>query len=214
MLFKIADYFNTHSEQIIKQLGMHMKISLTALLIAAAVGIPCGYLASKSKVGESIVTTPFEMLRLVPSLALLIIMIPIIGTGVTPAVIAMVILATPPVLLNTIVGFNTVPEIMIEAARGIGMTDQEILCRVRIPLALPMILAGLRTGLIEVIASTTLAAKIGAGGLGEIIFTGLGLNRAELLLTGGTLVAALSLMAGMVFDGFTHRILSYKYTKK
>lgn len=207
----MAEYVNTHVDEIIRQLGEHLTVSLTALLIAAAIGIPFGYLASRSKAADDIVTAFFEMLRVVPSLALLIILIPYAGTGVTPAVMAMAALATPPILVNTIVGFRTIPEIIIEAAKGIGMSDQDIFYRIRIPMAIPMIFAGLRTALIEVIASTTLAAKIGAGGLGEIIFTGLGLNRTELLIVGGFLVAALSLLAGIIFDGITRMVLKYRY---
>lgn len=211
MLHKMAEYANTHVEEIIRQLGEHLTVSLTALLIAAAIGIPFGYLASRSKAADGIVTAFFEMLRVVPSLALLIILIPYVGTGVTPAVMAMAALATPPILVNTIIGFRTTPEMIIEAAKGIGMSNQDIFYRVRIPMAIPMIFAGLRTALIEVIASTTLAAKIGAGGLGEIIFTGLGLNRTELLIVGGFLVAALSLLAGIIFDGITRMVLKYRY---
>lgn len=211
MLHKMAEYVNTHVDEIIRQLGEHLTVSLTALLIAAAIGIPFGYLASRSKAADDIVTAFFEMLRVVPSLALLIILIPYAGTGVTPAVMAMAALATPPILVNTIVGFRTIPEMIIEAAKGIGMSDQDIFYRIRIPMAIPMIFAGLRTALIEVIASTTLAAKIGAGGLGEIIFTGLGLNRTELLIVGGFLVAALSLLAGIIFDGITRMVLKYRY---
>ena len=207
----MAEYANTHVEEIIRQLGEHLTVSLTALLIAAAIGIPFGYLASRSKAADGIVTAFFEMLRVVPSLALLIILIPYVGTGVTPAVMAMAALVTPPILVNTIIGFRTTPEMIIEAAKGIGMSDQDIFYRVRIPMAIPMIFAGLRIALIEVIASTTLAAKIGAGGLGEIIFTGLGLNRTELLIVGGFLVAALSLLAGIIFDGITRMVLKYRY---
>ena len=207
----MAEYVNTHVDEIIRQLGEHLTVSLTALLIAAAIGIPFGYLASRSKAADDIVTAFFEMLRVVPSLALLLILIPYAGTGVTPAVMAMAALATPPILVNTIVGFRTIPEMIIEAAKGIGMSDQDIFYRIRIPMAIPMIFAGLRTALIEVIASTTLAAKIGAGGLGEIIFTGLGLNRTELLIVGGFLVAALSLLAGIIFDGITRMVLKYRY---
>ena len=92
-----------------------------------------------------------------------------------------------------------------------GMTEKGILWKVRVPLAMPLILAGVRTALVEVIASAALAAKIGAGGLGEIIFTGLGLNRADLLLLGGLAVAALSLGCGGLFDLACRRILRYKY---
>ena len=92
-----------------------------------------------------------------------------------------------------------------------GMTDREILWKVRVPLALPMIFAGIRTALVEVIASAALAARIGAGGLGEVIFTGLGLNRMDLLVLGGILVAALSLLCGGLFDTLTRRLMPYRY---
>ena len=207
----MAEYISTHSVQLLSQTGTHIGISLFGLLAASLIGIPCGYLASGSGRREAILSAPFEMLRVVPSLALLILLIPVMGTGLAPAVTALTVLAVPPVLLNTIVGFKSVPDFMIESARGIGMTEKEILRKVRIPAALPLILAGMRTALVEVFASTTLAARIGAGGLGEIIFTGLGLNRTDLLVLGGALVAALSLAAGALFDLISRRLMKYKY---
>lgn len=211
MLQDMFTYLSVHMAEIAEQVGTHLGISLISLFVAALIGLPCGYLASKSVKWESAVTVPFEMLRVVPSLALLILLIPLIGTGVWPAVIALTILAIPPILLNTIAGFRLVPDFMVESASGIGMTEKEILRKVRIPQAMPMMLAGLRTALVEVVASATLAAKIGAGGLGEIIFTGLGLNRTDLLLLGGILVAILSLLCGLVFDRISQRVLKYKY---
>lgn len=211
MLQSIAEYVGTHGTQILIQTGTHVGISLFALMISAVIGIPCGYLASGSFRAESLVSAPFEMLRVVPSLALLILLMPVMGTGLAPAVTALTVLAIPPVLLNTIAGFRTVADYMIESARGIGMTEREILYKVRIPSAMPMMVAGLKTALVEVFASTTLAAKIGAGGLGEIIFTGLGLNRTDLLILGGFLVALLSLAAGGVFDLITRRMMKYKF---
>ena len=204
-------YISTHTDKLAEQILTHLGISLLSLAFAALIGIPCGYLASKSVKWERAVTIPFEVLRVVPSLALLILMIPLIGTGVWPAVIALTILAIPPILLNTIAGFRSVPEFMVESAQGIGMTDKEILMEVRLPSSMPLMLAGIRTALVEVIASATLAAKIGAGGLGEIIFTGLGLNRADLLVLGGLLVALLSILCGLIFDLITRKTLRYKY---
>ena len=201
MIQKITEYIATHPQQLAEQITAHIGISLFALFVAALIGIPCGCLAAKLQKGEAFLTAPFEMLRVVPSLAVLILLIPIMGTGVPPgvppAVTALTILAVPPVLLNTIVGFRTIPDFIIESARGIGMTEKELFWKVKIPYALPMILAGMRTALVEVVASTTLAAKIGAGGLGEIIFTGLGLYRMDLLVLGGGLVAVLSLASGI-----------------
>lgn len=208
---EMREYLAQNSTAILIQVRDHLLISLLALVIACVIGIPLGYLASKSEKSEKWISGPFQVLRVVPSLAILVLLIPVMGTGVPPALIALSILAIPPILLNTIVGFRDVPDFLIESARGIGMTDKQILRNVRIPQAMPMILSGVRTGLVEVIASATLAAKIGAGGLGEIIFTGLGLNRMDLLIIGGVAVAILSLGCGLIFDLISRRILRYKY---
>lgn len=204
-------YIATHTSQILAQTAAHTGISLFALAVACCIGIPCGYAASKSAKSETIISAPFEMLRVIPSLAFLVLLIPVLGTGTAPAVTALTILAVPPILLNTIVGFRTIPAFLLESARGIGMTERELLFKVKVPAALPMMLAGIRTSLVEVIASATLAAKIGAGGLGEIIFTGLGLNRTDLLILGGVLAAVLSLGSGWIFDAVSRRLLRYKY---
>ncbi len=207
---QMAEYFINNHTDILIQVRDHMTISLLALTIACVIGIPLGYLASKSGKGERFISGFFQILRVIPSLALLILLIPVMGTGIKPAVTALTVLAIPPVILNTTAGFQQVPDFMVECAEGIGMTASEQLWKVRVPLALPLIFAGVRTALVEVVASATLAAKIGAGGLGEIIFTGLGLNRPALLLIGGILVAALSLLCGGIFDLITGRVLRYK----
>ena len=160
-----------------------MWISLAALAAAVLIGVPCGYLAANSPGTEKWISAPFHVLRVIPSLAILVLLIPVAGTGALPAVIALTILAVPPVLLNTIVGFRDVPPFMTESAAGMGMTDKEILWKVRIPLA---------------------------GGLGEVIFTGLGLNRMDLLLLGGVLVAALSLLCGGLFDALARSLMPYR----
>ena len=208
---KMFAYIVTRGDSLLIQTATHLWISLAALTAAILVGVPCGYLAADLPGFEKWISAPFQVLRVIPSLAILVLLIPVAGTGALPAVIALTILAVPPVLLNTIVGFRDVPAFMTESAAGMGMTDREILWNVRIPLALPLIFAGIRTALVEVIASAALAARIGAGGLGEVIFTGLGLNRMDLLLLGGVLVAALSLLCGGLFDALTRHVLRYKY---
>ena len=170
-----------------------------ALLTAFVIGIPLGYLCVCRKKWERWITGAFQVLRIIPSVAILILLIPVMGTGVRPAMTALVLLAVPPILMNTAAGFSEVPAFMLETAEGLGMTERQMFWKVKVPLAMPMILTGMRTAAIEIIASATIAAKIGAGGLGGIILTGLGLNRTDLLLIGGISVALLSLAAGMVF---------------
>ena len=206
----MGEYIATHTGEILVQVRDHMLISLYALLIAVFIGVVAGYFASRSTSAEHMLNVPFSVLRVVPSLAILVLLIPVMGAGVRSAVTALTILAVPPVFLNTIVGFREVPDFIKESARGIGMTGRESLWKVEIPLAMPMILAGIRTAMTEVIASATLAAKTGGGGLGEIIFTGLGLNRSDLLWIGGILVAVLSLGSGILFDIGSRRIIRWK----
>ena len=207
----IVTYLMENKDAFLIQVRDHLVISLLALAIACLIGIPLGYLASKNPRSEKWISGPFQVLRVIPSLAILVLLIPVMGVGIAPALTALTILAIPPVLLNTTVAFKEVPSFMIECAQGIGMNDKQVLHKVRIPLAMPTILAGIRTSLVEVIASAALTAKIGAGGLGEIIFTGLGLNRMDLLVLGGVSVAILSLGCGLLFDLITRRILRYKY---
>ena len=213
MLQESLDYIQRNGSEIVVQILDHMKISLAALLIAMLIGVAGGYAASVSKRGEKWIMNLFQILRVIPSLAILVLLIPVMGVGMKPAVTALAILAIPPVLTNTCVGFLEVPPFMLESARGTGMTERELLVHVRLPLALPMILAGIRSALVEVIASAALAAKIGAGGLGEIIFTGLGLNRTDLLLIGGILTGALSLTSLGIFSLLCRVLMPYKYRR-
>lgn len=210
MFSQMMEYISTHWAEILVQIRDHVLISFLALLAASLIGTVCGYFASRSEKSERLISLPFSVLRVVPSLAILVLLIPVMGTGVRIAATALCILAIPPILLNTIVGFREVPDFMIESADGIGMNGRQSLWKVQVPLAMPMILAGVRTAMTEVIASATLAAKIGGGGLGEIIFTGLGLNRTDLLLIGGVLVALLSLGSGFLFDRCSKKILKWK----
>lgn len=211
MSYSILEYLKQNYIYLLVQVKDHLWLSFLSIFFAGVPGIILGYFASKSASRENLLSLPFQTLRVIPSLALLALFIPFFGTGIFPAVIALSILAVPPILLNTIVGFKEVPYFMIETAYGMGMTKKQTFWKVEIPLAAPIILAGVRTAIVEVIASATLAAKIGAGGLGETIFTGLGLNRADLLLIGGVSVAILSLGCGLLFDIFTKKILRYNY---
>ncbi len=199
LLEAIRGYFAANGGAFGSAVGEHLAVSAAALLAALLIAIPGGCFGVGNRGVRRTLLAIFQTLRIVPSLAVLLLLIPILGTGVKPAVVALTLLAIPPILLNTIAGLDAVPDFMLETAAGLGMTGGQAWRRVRLPLALPMIVAGARIAAIEIIASATLAAKIGAGGLGELIFTGLGLARTDLLLIGGAAVAVLSLLAGFLF---------------
>jgi osmoprotectant transport system permease protein len=137
-------------------------------------------------------------------------MIPLMGTGKTPALVALTILAVPPILINTIAGFAGIEASLYETARGMGMDEKQIFLKIEWPLALPLMLTGIRTSAVEVSASATIAAYIGAGGLGNIVFTGLGLNKAELLLIGGVSVAVISIGAELILGTVQNAVTKYQ----
>lgn len=127
-----------------------------------------------------------------------------------PALFALMILAIPPILINTFLGFNNIDKSVIESAEGMGMNKRELLFKIQFPLAMPLILTGIRTSSIEVIASATLASYIGAGGLGDFIFKGLVLNDTKLLIVGGGTVALLSIFSEIILFTFQQFITKYE----
>lgn len=188
----------------------HLKISGISVAVAILVGVPIGILSSKSLRLYNWFSGFFGLFRVIPSLAILVICIPIIGIGVFPSVVALSVLAIPPLIINTALGFRNLPPSVLETAVGMGMDKWRMFFTVKLPLAMPLILTGMRTAAVEVIASATLAAYIGAGGLGTIILTGLGLYRMDLLLLGGMSVAILSLSVDLFFSLLEIRVTSYR----
>ena len=200
MLNQITEYFYTDFGSYIKYVGEHVGISIEALIIALIIGVPAGYLCFKHRILKKYIIFIAQGLRVIPSLAVLFILIPLVGVSKLPALIALVFLAIPPILINTNLGLEEIPGVYIESAYGMGMDNKMMLRKILFPLALPYILTGVRLALVEIIASATLAAYIGAGGLGSLIITGLGLYRMDLLIIGGGSVAILSMLTMIIFD--------------
>jgi osmoprotectant transport system permease protein len=188
-----AAYFSSNLHRFLAAIGEHFLLSGGALFIATVAGVALGVLCTRGKTINMIITGVFSAARIIPSLAILFLCLPIMGTGFKPSIAALTFLALPPILINTAVSIASVPAATLEAAKAMGMTALQIFFKVKAPLALPLGLTGFKTAAVEVVASATLAAYIGGGGLGVIIFTGLGLMRTELLVIGGASVAALSI---------------------
>jgi osmoprotectant transport system permease protein len=206
MLGQIINYFQSDGGQYLHYVWQHIVLSATALIISMVIALPLGYLGSRVKAVATFCVAFAQGLRIIPSLALLFLLIPFIGTGVGPALIALVVLALPPLLVNTILGFNEVSPLYEEVGRALGMDQRQLRRQIEIPLALPYILNGIKLALVEIIASATLATYIGAGGLGTLIFTGLGLYDMTYVVIGGVSVALLSLIAMLSFDLLIRRV--------
>jgi osmoprotectant transport system permease protein len=200
-LFAAYGYALANSERFWRAVERHLLLSGVALAISVLVGVPLGiFIARRARLAQGVITA-VGTLRLIPSLAVLFVVLPYLGLGLRPALFALTLLALPPVLINTYAGMRGVEAQVVEAARGMGMTPGQVLRRVELPLALPAILTGVRIAAVETIASATLASFINGGGLGEFIQIGFALNRVSVMLVGAIPVTALALGAELLFDG-------------
>ena len=188
-------YASTHVDELLGALGDHLLLVAVALGISLVICLPLGIWTSRSRLASLTFINLVNGLRVVPSLAVLFLAIPFFGLSFTSAALALILLALPPLLINIDTAFRTISPAVREAARGMGMTPWQSLLRVETPLALPVILAGVRTATTEVIASATLAAFIGAGGLGYFIVLGFSVYSIPILLVGAIPVALLTLIA-------------------
>ena len=187
---------NLTSEVILRQLLEMLQITgiCTAITIVIAIPLGIAITLSRSRVARLIGLGLGNLGQAIPSLGLLALVTIVIGIGFETAIVALVAYAVLPVLRNTIVGLEGVDPVLTEAARGMGLTRMSVLFTVELPLAVPVILAGIRTALVLTVATAPLAALVDAGGLGSGLFAGLNLNREVLSITFGVLVAALALL--------------------
>lgn len=188
------DFLNDYGGEILLNTGEHLYMAGVALLLGILVAVPLGIALTRSKGLAGIVIGLASILQTIPSLALLAMMIPFLGIGKVPAIVAMFIYSLLPILRNTYVGVESVDRNVKDAAKGIGMSSLESIIKVEVPLALPVMMAGIRLSAVYVIAWTTLAAYIGAGGLGDFIFNGLELYKIDLILAGTIPITILALL--------------------
>ncbi len=189
------EYAVSNFAEVLTALRQHLVLVLVPLAIGLLVGLPLGLWSARSRLASTVLINGFNALRVIPSLAILFLAIPYFGLSFQSAAIALTLLVMPPILINTDVAFRTIDPMTREAAFGMGMSPGQVLRQVEIPLALPVVIAGVKIALVEVIASATLAAFIGAGGLGKFIVRGFALYDNTILLVGAIPVAILALLA-------------------
>src|SRR5690606_18689659 len=198
-------------EYITRRVGEHLSLTVVASALVAVLAIPVGIATAKSpsKIVRAVVLAIANIGQATPAVGVVILLAIVWQTGYTTALVALVIYAFLPVLRNTMVGIEQVDAGVRESARGMGMTPLQVLLRIELPLAVPVILAGLRTALVFCVGVATIATFINAGGLGDMIVNGLKLQRFPVLAVGAVLVACIALLidwvAGFVEDIVTPR---------
>ncbi|HJQ28149.1 MAG TPA: ABC transporter permease [Rubrobacter sp.] len=183
----------------LEKLREHVVLSVVALLVAIAIALPVALLVRNTRLGSTIAINIGNVGRAVPSLAILALALPLLGIGFQSALVALTALAIPPILINTSTGLREVRLEIIDAARGMGLSGSQILTRIQLPIAAPVIFAGIRTSAVQTVASATLATFIGAGGLGDLIVEGLQRRGPEILLAGAFSVALLAIITEIGF---------------
>lgn len=193
-------FLNEYGSQLVSKTIEHFYISIIALLIAIVVAVPVGILLSKTTKTANVVLTIAGVLQTIPTLAVLAIMIPIFGVGKTPAIVALFIYVLLPILNNTVLGIKNIDKNVIQAGQSMGMTQLQLMKDVQLPLALPLIISGIRLSSVYVISWATLASYVGAGGLGDLVFNGLNLYQPPMIISAAILVTLLALIVDMLLS--------------
>jgi osmoprotectant transport system permease protein len=197
----------------------HIRISLVAILFAAAVGVPAGVFLGHVRRGAFVAVSVVNIGRAIPSFAILALLLPLslrygFGLGFWPTIVALVLLAIPPIFTNTYTGVRDVPEDAVEAARGMGMRGGELVRRVEVPVATPLILTGLRVSAVQVVATATLGALVGYRNLGTPIVSGFTSPNKGPLLAGAIAVALLALITDAFFVVADRRLVPWRRTRR
>jgi osmoprotectant transport system permease protein len=206
MLADAWNYVLAHPVQFWRALGVHMALSASALLLAALVSIPAGIAVARRHRLSLATVNAANVARTLPSLAVLALVMPLLGTGFAPALFALTLIALPPIVTHTIVAMRGVDADVVDAAVGMGMTRAILFWQVELPMALPVIFAGLRTAAVQVISGAVLAAFIGGGGLGDFITAGIAMMAIPQLLVGAIPMTLLALGTDFLFGALQRRM--------
>lgn len=196
-----------YRDEILQRTAEHLLLVSASIAIAIMVGLPLGVLITRKAALRQPILAIANILQTIPSLALFGLLIPVLGIGAVPAIVALTLYSFLPIIRNTYTGIIGVDPAVREAGRGMGMTDWQLLTEVEIPLAMGVILAGVRVAAVIAIGIATIAAAIGAGGLGVFIFRGIAVVNNQLILAGAVPAAAIALLTDSGIGWLEHRLM-------
>jgi osmoprotectant transport system permease protein len=202
----MIDFLIEKSPELLIKFREHVVLTGVSTSFAILVGVPLGILITRHKTIRGIVLAAAGVVQTIPSLAMLAFLLPLLGIGIKPAIVALTLYAFLPIIRNTYTGLTNISDEIIEAATGVGFTPKQMLCLVELPLALPVIFAGIRTAAVIGVGIATLSSFIGAGGLGDFINRGIALNNTKLILLGAGAAAILALTIDF-FLGFVESLI-------
>lgn len=196
----LFEFIAVHWEELLGQIGQHVNLVMLSIFFSIIIAIPIGIFIAKNNVFSRPILGLAGILQTIPSIALLGLLIPLLGIGKLPAVVALFLYGLLPIISNTFIGISSIDSEIKEAAKGLGMDNWQLLIKIELPLAMPMILTGIRIATVINVGVATLAAYIAAGGLGEFIFGGISLNNSTMMLAGAIPTAILALIFDFLFS--------------
>ncbi|KUO53161.1 MAG: choline ABC transporter permease [Desulfitibacter sp. BRH_c19] len=191
----LCDYMIRRQDAIIELVIDHAGLVFLAVLVAIVLGITLGLFCSYNEKLANVILPFTQIMMTVPSIALMALLLPILGIGFRNALVALIVYSLLPIVRNTYVGIKNIEPDILEAAKGMGMTEISILSRIKVPMSLPVIIAGIRTAVVMVVGIGAIASYIGARGLGELIFRGISRTNPQMIITGAILIAILAIVA-------------------
>ncbi len=208
-LISLWEFIVSHRGEMLEQTFEHLGLTVIALAIASCLGVSLGIILTRNqKIAENVLGG-VGVIQTIPSVALLGFLLPILGIGRTPAIVALFLYALLPIVRNTFTGIEGVNAAIKEAAKGMGMPDLQILLKVELPLAIPVIFAGIRTATVTTVGVATLCALIASGGLGEFIFRGIALNNVDMILAGAIPAAGLAVLLDFILGLLQKNVAKY-----
>jgi osmoprotectant transport system permease protein len=197
-------------DQILLLTYQHLRITLMGVLIALVIGMTCGILITKHKTLAEMVMSVTDIIQTIPTLALLAILMMFFGLGDTTAIIALFLYSLLPIIRNTYIGLKSVESGMVEAGIGMGMTKPQLLFKVQLPIALPVILSGIRVALVTGLGVATIGVLIGSGGLGIFIYRGVQMANIKMIFSGAVPLSVLAIGTDVLLTYVERRMLRFK----
>ncbi len=202
------EYMVRNQDYLVRLIIEHAQLVLFALILGVVIGITLGLLATYFKPLAGIILPFAQVMMTVPSIALIGLLLPLLGIGFTNGLVALTLYSLLPIIRNTYTGIKEISPTVIEAASGMGLTERRILQRIKIPLALPVIFAGVRTAIVMIVGIAAIASYIGAGGLGELIFRGISRSRPVMIMTGAFLIATMAISLDLILGWIERKLLA------
>ncbi len=211
---ELINYFAQNYQLVMEKTLEHVFIAGVSVLIACFIGIPVGFMITNNKKVSDVVVNIANIIQTIPSLALFAFAMPLFGIGAKPAIFALSLYALLPIIKNTLIGIHNVDPAIIEAARGMGMSKSQIMFKVEVPLAIAVIMGGVRIATVTAIGITTIAALIGAGGLGQLIYQGISMMNYQMIFAGAISSALLALLVDYILGIVEKKLTSEGITVK